>query len=56
MIRADPEPWPKPVQFVSPVVQYARRSHHECTALEDTERFKVLPSPISSASSAPSPA
>src|SRR5215467_4685212 len=39
MMHTDAESWPKPAQFVSPVVQYAGRSHHEGTTLEDTERL-----------------
>ncbi len=40
MIHGHPEPWPKPVQFVSPVVQHAGRGHYQGTALEDTERLQ----------------
>jgi hypothetical protein len=45
MIHADAEIWPKPAQFVSPVVQHAGRSHHEAMALENTERLQGFAEP-----------
>src|SRR4030095_2991397 len=39
MIHAHAEIWPKPAQFVSPVVEHAGRSHPEGTAMEEQARL-----------------
>src|SRR5438477_136747 len=47
MIHTDAEIWPKPAQFVRPVVQHAGRSHYEGAALQDTERLQGFAQPPS---------